>query len=214
MQQAMTETRTERILQLVELDIAVVTRTLGEGKPAVALQKAQEAFEKRRPLVEWLLQYRFDKARLVALEKALDCTLIRQIAPNAASDLNYERTQLLATLKVQRSRLSRALLALEPDLRQRLLTAARDQPRLIPSISKRVAGSTAAWGQWRVTKWLLRKRWISQERIEAMRARLIERWLQVRASGSHRSRPSPRAAFFGRGRGGARAGWPRRARAL
>ena len=37
MQQAMTETRTERILQLVELDIAVVTRTLGEGKPAVAL---------------------------------------------------------------------------------------------------------------------------------------------------------------------------------
>jgi hypothetical protein len=146
----LTERSIERIYELVELDVALISQKTTEGKPGEALQAAQQAYERRRPLVEWLVRYNVDKARLKLLEAADNCTLVHAITPAAAANLQLDLAALQQSLAEQRSRLSRTLWALQPALRQRLLEAAHDQPRLIPSILSHSAESSLGALRWRL----------------------------------------------------------------
>jgi hypothetical protein len=179
-----TEESISRIVELVQLDAALVKEQMQQRGADAAWELAKTSFERRWPLIKWTILYNADRTTLQAVEAAVNCSLVRQVLPAVYAELEWKRSHLTSSLAAQRSRLAAALIALRPAISQRLLEAARERPALIPSLSKRVVASTYAWWQWRSNIWLRRLR--TPERFEATRAAIIEKWLQV-----HTFRPAP-----------------------
>ena len=150
----LTDESVDRIWELVALDWRVVSATLREGSTKRAWEYASYAYDKRRPLIAWLLEFRRDRARLRFLEAACNCSALKQLSPNSFSDLLWEKQHLERQLDKQRSRLSLALWALRPELEQRVITAARETPGMIPSVSGNVLKSSSYWLRWEGNKWL------------------------------------------------------------
>ena len=174
-----TEESIARIIELVQLDAALIAEQMQRQGPNAAWQLAQKSFDRRWPLVEWLLSFKADQAALAAVEVATNCSLVKQISPDAYAELEWQRSHLASRLDEQRSRFARALVAPRPALSERLIETARERPALIPAMSKRVIKSYAYWGWWKGNVWLRRLK--TRENFEATRAVLIEKWLQVRA---------------------------------
>jgi hypothetical protein len=175
-----TEESISRIIELVQLDAALVAEKMQQQGATAAWKLAKISYERRWPLIEWTLRFQFDRARLGLVEIGTNCTTIRDVTPPLYAELEWQRSHLAARLDEQRSRLVMALIALRPALSQRLLEAASDRPSLIPSIGKRVLASWKHWMGWRSNVWLRRFR--TPERFEATRATIIEKWLQVRCA--------------------------------
>lgn len=175
-----TDEARETIIELVQLDAELVAEQMQRQGAKAAWKLARTSFERRWPLIEWLVMYNVDKSKLRMVEAAQNCTLLKVMTPRGYSELHWQRSHLNQRLVAQRSQLVMALVALRPALRQRLLEAVSERPALIPSVGKRALASGVVYGRWLGNRVLRFGKLRSREAFEATRAALIEKWLQVR----------------------------------
>lgn len=124
------------VVELIRLDAKMVLDRVVRH-PREALSLAIDSTRNRGPLLLWVVSYNLEKTQL----RIYECignhsTLLETLAPDAAGDLPRRRSELEARLERHSRGLRVALLALRPTIRQRVLQAAREQPRnLLPLVS-------------------------------------------------------------------------------
>lgn len=164
-----------RIIELIAIDGKMVLETAQE-RPVAAWDLACQSWKTRLPLVEWLVNYKHDKALLAGSEFFLNSTFLRRLAPAAASDMSWQRSKIEARLAQRRVQLRNALHGLRNPLQERLLTAVHKDPALIPVMSRGLLRSGIYHLRWQAHKYMI---WRSRETIESERNNLVEKWLEV-----------------------------------
>jgi hypothetical protein len=124
------------VVELIRLDAKMVLDR-GVRNPREALTLATDSTRNRGPLLLWVVSYNIEKTQLRFYEcLGNHSALLQKVAPSAAEDLPWRRSELEARLERHSRGLRVALLALRPTIRQRVLQAAREQPRnLLPLVS-------------------------------------------------------------------------------
>tara|TARA_B110001452_G_scaffold72565_1_gene58713 strand:- start:1472 stop:2554 length:1083 start_codon:yes stop_codon:yes gene_type:complete len=176
----LTEESLQSIYELVQLDARMVAEKWWE-QPQHTFSVAQESFSRRLPLLMWVVKYNTEKARLRALDAASEYSsaLATLGFQQAADELNFLRSNQQVRLGGCRAQLKSALWTLRPELQRRLFDAVREQPTLLPVIAGGLVRSGAYTVRWAVNKLAVRGPFPmrSQEKYQAMRSKLIDRWI-------------------------------------
>ena len=168
-QVGLTEESLARIHELVVHDMQLVMKTT-QRDPRVALDLAYESAQRRLPIATWLLAFTADQLKFKALEAKLQ--VAQTLAPLMTEELTLEREQLL---KEHMTRLRGALRELQPVVKQRLVQAAREQPKLIPSMAASLVRSGVYKLYWGINRRAAPLR--SVEAYQTTRMVLVDKWL-------------------------------------
>jgi len=183
---SLTDETIDRIIEIVKIDAEIVADT-AKQRPYAAWKLAQQSFDTRMPIFQWVVRYNIEKFQVKAYELAWNNSAsLRNMAPAAAADLAWQRSRLEQRLHRHRRELRAALKALQPALEERLLEAAREDPKRIPGIGAGLLRSGWYRVSWNANKRMLRafpERW--KGRYEGIRDGLVRKWID-RAVDVHR----------------------------
>ena len=153
---SLTDETIDRIIEIVKIDAEIVADT-AKQRPYAAWKLAQQSLDTRMPIFQWVVRYNIEKFQVKAYELAWNNSAsLRNMAPAAAADLAWQRSRLEQRLHRHRRELRAALKALQPALEERLLEAAREDPKRIPGIGAGLLRSGWYRVSWNANKRMLR----------------------------------------------------------